>query len=253
MLRRSMAHLGLSQRLPFRYSLMPSRRHNWQTGSRCLAIVPNRKLEIRISKPETKSKSEISKPANVVFIRISNLFRISKFEFRIYTLRFLGGRQPLCGNGVTSSMALMDKPAACRAVIADSRPEPGPLTRTSISFNPNLVARSAAVSAARWAANGVLLRLPLKPTVPAEAKQRVSPLVSVMVTMVLLKVALMWATPRLTLRRALRFLLLATAGCSQTPLLGAYPKTGTGTSKTRSQSPFWDRLLPGQALNRAIP
>src|SRR5205085_5797064 len=127
-----------------------------------------------------------------------------------YTRRFLGGRQPLCGSGVTSSMALTDSPAACRAVIADSRPEPGPLTRTSISLRPNLVAFSAQVSAARWAANGVLLRLPLKPTVPAEAKQSVSPLVSVMVTMVLLKVALICATPRLTLRRALRFLLLAT-------------------------------------------
>src|SRR6516164_7426484 len=109
-------------------------------------------------------------------------------------------------------MALIDRPAACRAVMADSRPEPGPLTRTSISFRPNLVALSAQVSAARWAANGVLLRLPLKPTVPAEAKHSVSPLVSVIVTMVLLKVALMWAMPRLTLRRALRFLLLATVG-----------------------------------------
>src|ERR1700739_4494728 len=107
-------------------------------------------------------------------------------------------------------MALMDNPAAWRAVMADSRPAPGPLTRTSISLTPNLVARSAAVSAALWAANGVLLRLPLKPTVPAEAKQRVSPLGSGIVTMVLLKVALMWATPRLTFRRALRFLLLAT-------------------------------------------
>src|SRR5215472_9787972 len=127
-----------------------------------------------------------------------------------YTRRFLGGRQPLCGSGVTSSMALTVRPAACRAVMADSRPEPGPLTLTSISFRPNLDAFSAAVSAARWAANGVLLRLPLKPTVPADAKQSVSPLVSVIVTMVLLKVALIWATPRLTLRRCLRFLLLAT-------------------------------------------
>src|SRR5438128_7067819 len=108
-------------------------------------------------------------------------------------------------------MALTDRPAAWRAVMADSRPEPGPLTRTSISLRPNFVARSAAVSAARWAANGVLLRLPLKLTVPAEAKQSVSPLVSVIVTMVLLNVDLMCATPRLTLRRALRFLLLATA------------------------------------------
>src|SRR5207302_7796329 len=129
---------------------------------------------------------------------------------RDYTRRFLGGRQPLCGSGVTSSMALTDRPAAWRAVMADSRPEPGPLTRTSISLRPNLVARSAAVSAARWAAKGVLLRLPLNPTVPAEANVSVSPFVSVMVTKVLLKVALMWAMPRLTLRRALRFLLLAT-------------------------------------------
>src|SRR4029079_19270924 len=86
-----------------------------------------------------------------------------------HTRRFLGGRQPLCGSGVTSSMALMFMPAACRAVMADSRPEPGPLTRTSISLSPNLLAFSAATSAARCAANGVLLRLPLKPTVPADA------------------------------------------------------------------------------------
>src|SRR5438045_991983 len=126
------------------------------------------------------------------------------------TRRFFGGRQPLCGSGVTSSMALIDIPAAWSAVIADSRPEPGPFTRTSISLTPNLLALSAHVSAARWAANGVLLREPLKPTVPADAKQSVSPFVSVIVTIVLLNVALMWATPRLTLRRCLRFLLLAT-------------------------------------------
>src|SRR6202521_191393 len=129
-------------------------------------------------------------------------------------------------------MALMVRPAACRAVIADSRPEPGPLTRTSISLRPNLVARSAAVSAARWAANGVLLRLPLKPTVPAEAKQSVSPLVSVMVTMVLLNVAMMWAMPRLTLRRCLRFLLLAT---DQTPMVQRPgPRSEEHTSELQS-------------------
>ena len=93
--------------------------------------------------------------------------------------------------------------------MADSRPEPGPFTLTSISLSPNLVALSAAVSAARWAAKGVLLRLPLNPTVPAEAKQSTSPFVSVIVTIVLLKVAVMWAIPRLTLRRCFRFLLLA--------------------------------------------
>ena len=54
---------------------------------------------------------------------------------------------------------------------------------------------SEAISAARWAAKGVLLRLPLKPATPAEAKHKASPILSVMVTMVLLNVALIWATP----------------------------------------------------------
>src|SRR5262245_49631647 len=153
-----------------------------------------------------------------------------------YTRRFFGGRQPLCGSGVTSSMALTFRPADCRAVTADSRPEPGPLTRTSISRTPNLAALSAAVSAARWAANGVLLRLPLNPTVPADAKHSVSPFVSVIVTMVLLKVALMWAMPRLTLRRALRFLLLATCVFLPSPqasLRACVGKQHPAGSKTR--------------------
>src|SRR4051794_6927759 len=38
-LRLSMAHLGLSQRVPFRYSLTPSRRHSLQTGSVILAMI----------------------------------------------------------------------------------------------------------------------------------------------------------------------------------------------------------------------
>src|SRR5262245_45689777 len=38
-LRRSMAHLGLSQREPLRYSFMPSRRQSLQTGSVVRAIV----------------------------------------------------------------------------------------------------------------------------------------------------------------------------------------------------------------------
>ena len=94
--------------------------------------------------------------------------------------------------------------------MALSRPEPGPLTLTSTSLTPYLVAVAAAVSAARWAANGVLLRLPLKPTVPDEAQHNASPLGSVIVTVVLLNVALMCTTARLTLRRVFRFLALAT-------------------------------------------
>jgi hypothetical protein len=109
-------------------------------------------------------------------------------------------------------MLLMVMPAACRAVIALSRPLPGPLTRTSSSLTPNLAAFSAHCCAAIWPANGVLLREPLNPLVPALAQHSVSPLVSVIVTLVLLKVALIWAIPTVTLRRALRRLLLATWG-----------------------------------------
>src|SRR6516165_1555829 len=96
-------------------------------------------------------------------------FPLSSRDAGVYTgfqtRRRLGGRQPLCGSGVTSSIALIINPADCRPVMALSRPEPGPLTRTSISLTPNLRALSAQVSAARCAAKGVLLRLPLKPDV----------------------------------------------------------------------------------------
>src|SRR5260370_17785231 len=88
----------------------------------------------------------------------------------------LGGRQSLCGGGVTSSIALIISPADCRPVMALSRPDPGPFTRTSISFTPNLAAFSAHVSAARCAAKGVLLRLPLKPELPSVAQPHPPPL-----------------------------------------------------------------------------
>ena len=72
---------------------------------------------------------------------------------------------------------------------------------------PMRFALTAQRSLARVAAKGVDLREPLKPTVPAESQQRVSPLTSVMVIIVLLKVALMWATPFNTFFRI--FFLLA--------------------------------------------
>src|SRR4051794_7306162 len=95
-------------------------------------------------------------------------------------------------------MPLIFKPAFWSWRIACSRPAPGPLTLTSISIIPLFRASDAAFSAARPAANGVLLRAPLNPTVPADAHEIVSPLVSVIVTIVLLNVALMCATPRVT-------------------------------------------------------
>ena len=63
----------------------------------------------------------------------------------------------------------------------------------------------AADSAVTCAANGVDLREPLNPTVPADSQAITLPERSVMVTIVLLKLALMWAWPNgtffFTLRR----------------------------------------------------
>jgi hypothetical protein len=107
--------------------------------------------------------------------------------------------------GVQSSRDFTFKPADCNAVMALSRPEPGPFTRTSMSLTPNLIAFSAACCAAHWPANGVLFLDPLNPDVPALAQHNVSPRVSVMVTEVLLNVALMCAIPTVTLRLTFRF------------------------------------------------
>jgi hypothetical protein len=57
------------------------------------------------------------------------------------------------------------------------------------------MARRPAASAAICAAYGVDLREPLNPTVPALAHAMTAPTGSVMVTMVLLNVDLMWAAP----------------------------------------------------------
>src|SRR3569833_4712205 len=91
------------------------------------------------------------------------------------TLRFLGGRQPLCGIGVTSAMLVIFRPQLFRARTADSRPGPGPPTRTSTFFTPCSCAAPPAFSAATCAAKGVLLREPRKPQPPEVAKDRVMP------------------------------------------------------------------------------
>src|SRR4051794_31048052 len=111
------------------------------------------------------------------------------------TRRRLGGRQPLCGTGVTSWMAPTSRPVACRLRIAVSRPEPGPLTKTSTLRMPCSIALRAAFSAAICAANGVDLREPLKPTCPALAQEITAPLGSQIDTIVLLNVLLMCACP----------------------------------------------------------
>src|SRR5882672_1530172 len=112
--------------------------------------------------------------------------------------RFFGGLQPLWGTGVTSAMLLILRPRAFRARTADSRPGPGPLMRTSRFFTPHSCAARPACSAATCAANGVDFREPLNPAAPEVAHARALPWRSVIVTMVLLNDAWMWAMPSAT-------------------------------------------------------
>src|SRR5205085_5296836 len=114
---------------------------------------------------------------------------------RHYTrLRFFG-RQPLWGMGVTSLMPDTSRPLWDSDRMAVSRPEPGPFTSTSTLRMPCSMARRAQASAASWAAKGVDLREPLKPTLPAEAQARTLPSGSLIETIVLLNELLMCATP----------------------------------------------------------
>src|SRR5919109_3320106 len=114
------------------------------------------------------------------------------------TLRRLGGRQPLCGIGVTSVIAVTSRPAAWSERMAASRPEPGPLTKVSICFKPCSIALRAVASAVTWAAKGVLLREPLKPWLPALPQARILPWLSVSDTIVLLNVDWICACPTVT-------------------------------------------------------
>src|SRR6266849_5514025 len=97
-------------------------------------------------------------------------------------------------------------PTVCSARIADSRPEPGPLTRTSSERMPTALAALPALSAACVAANGVPLRDPLNPIPPALDQATTLPSVSVIVTTVLLNDAWMCASPWWTMRFSPRFL-----------------------------------------------
>src|SRR5205823_862613 len=67
---------------------------------------------------------------------------------------------------------------------------------------PSSAAFRAAASAATWAAKGVPLREPLKPTEPALDHTITFPWGSVIVMIVLLKVEWMWTTPSDTIRFA---------------------------------------------------
>src|SRR5258708_2327713 len=126
-----MAHFSVWQRSPFRNNFMPSRRHCRQTG------------------PIYRAKSNLPKLQSgavynpwVFFL----LYFLSPFPGLHQTLRFFGGRQPLCGMGVRSLMILTSSPAVDSARTADSRPAPRPLTSTFTVRKPDSLALLSAVS-----------------------------------------------------------------------------------------------------------
>src|ERR1019366_4286775 len=153
---------------------MPSRRHCRQTGPIYLAKLLSPYLfSLRCGLrpwqafvPLTNRSLTVAAPIRAA--RVAN-------GFYKYPRRFLGGRHPLCGMGVTSLMARTSIPAVLNARTADSRPEPGPETRTSTTRSPLSFALLAAVMAACWAAKGVPLRDPRKPSEPALDQEIVLP------------------------------------------------------------------------------
>src|SRR5271170_2793628 len=95
-------------------------------------------------------------------------------------------------------MEVTSRPIACSARIADSRPVPGPLTRTETSFKPWPIAWREASCATTCATYAVDFFEPRKPHLPAEDQPMTAPVMSVIETMVLLNVAEMWAMPTKT-------------------------------------------------------
>src|SRR3954465_152479 len=206
---------------------------------------------------------------------VTGHFRFSSFVSSVagQTRRRFLGRQPLCGCGVTSWICPTSRPVACSERIAVSRPEPGPLTKTSTLRMPCSCALRAAFSAAICAANGVDLREPLKPTWPAEAQLITFPLGSVIDTIVLLKVLLMCAAPWATFFFSLRRTFLAPAavralgGMSLRFPCDLWPGTARGApslppSRVAATAPcaayFWPAfflpamVLRGPLLERAL-
>src|SRR6478735_12778878 len=97
-------------------------------------------------------------------------------------------------------MLVIFSPQLFSARTADSRPGPGPPTRTSTFLTPCSWAATPAFSAATCAANGVLLREPRKPQPPDVAHESVLPCRSVIVMIVLLNDACTCATASVTTR-----------------------------------------------------
>src|SRR5688572_21858810 len=97
--------------------------------------------------------------------------------------------------GVVSRMVITRMPALAIARIADSRPPPGPFTRTSHWCIPASCAFLAASNAACCAAKGVPLREPRKPRAPADDCAIRFPSRSVIEIIVLLNDAAMCTMP----------------------------------------------------------
>src|SRR5665213_1730300 len=108
-------------------------------------------------------------------------------------------------------MLVTFKPQVLSARTADSRPGPGPPTRTSTFLTPCSCAAVPAFSAATWAANGVLFLEPRKPQPPEVAQESVLPCRSVIVMIVLLKEACTCAIASSTFLRAFFGFLAAAA------------------------------------------
>src|SRR5579872_4661290 len=115
-------------------------------------------------------------------------------------------------------MLVIFKPQELSARTADSRPGPGPPTRTSTFFTPCSWAATPAFSAATCAAKGVLLREPRNPQPPDVAHDSVLPCRSVIVMIVLLKEACTCAIASSTFLRAFFGFLAPPAGAAPPPL-----------------------------------
>src|SRR5207244_12908109 len=101
----------------------------------------------------------------------------------------------LCGIRVVSRIAVTRTPALLIARMADSRPPPGPLTRTSACCIPASTAFLAASYAACWAAKGVPLREPRNPRAPDDDFAIRLPSKSVIEIIVLLNDAAIYEIP----------------------------------------------------------
>src|SRR3984893_2115796 len=152
--------------------------------------------------------------------------------------------------GVTSAMLVIFSPQLLSARTADSRPGPGPPTRTSTFFTPCSCAATPAFSAATCAANGVLLREPRKPQPPEVAQESVLPCRSVMVMIVLLKEACTCAIASSTFLRAfLGFLAPAAGAAAAAPPPPCFGFSVGFSFAFSSAICFQPYALPGGAFN----